>query len=110
MTACRELKLSAFLCALFQALAPLPYGSRQRGRLSNAMGRGHTSTVKAAEREVYDAAALGDSPLPPWLLGFQCNERYLQWDSSAQIQLLKIHAAKEMGKVRIVFFGKQMLT
>ena len=65
--------------------------------------------MKAAQREVFDAAALGGSPLPPWLLGFQCNERYLQWDSSAQIQLLKIHAAKETGKVRIVFLGRQVL-
>ena len=65
--------------------------------------------MKAAERAVFNAAVLGDSPLPPWLLGFQCNERYLQWDSSAQIQLLKIHAAKEMGKVRIVSCGGQVL-
>ena len=65
--------------------------------------------MKAAEREVSRATVLGDSPLPPWLLGFQCNERYLQWDSSAQIQLLKIHAAKEMGKVRIVLLAKQVL-
>ena len=65
--------------------------------------------MKAAEREVFDAAVLGDSPLPPWLLGFQCNERYLQWDSSAQIQLLKIHAATAMGKVRIIPCGRQVL-
>lgn len=39
--------------------------------------------------------------LPPWLLGFQCNERYLKWDDSAQIQLLKIHAARELEKVLI---------
>ncbi len=94
---------------LFQALAPFPYGSRQRGRLSKQVRRSHFGTVKAAEREVFNAAVLGDSPLPPWLLGFQCNERYLQWDSSAQIQLLKIHAAKEMGKVRIVSCCGQVL-
>lgn len=37
--------------------------------------------------------------LPPWLLGFQCNERYLKWGDSAQTQLLKIYAARELGKV-----------
>lgn len=40
-----------------------------------------------------------DSQLPPWLLGFQCNERYLKWGDSAQTQLLKIYAARELGKV-----------
>ncbi|BDA50236.1 hypothetical protein COCOBI_15-3650 [Coccomyxa sp. Obi] len=39
-----------------------------------------------------------DSQLPPWLLGFQCNERYLKWGDSAQTQLLKIYAARELGK------------
>ena len=94
---------------LIQALAPPPFGSRQRGHLTEQRGRDSISNVKAAEREVFDATALGNSPVPPWLLGFQCNERYLKWDSSAQIQLLKIHAAKEMGKVRITFSGRQVL-
>ena len=94
---------------LFQALAPFPYGFRHRGHLRHQRRRGHISIVKATERDVFDATDLGDSPLPPWLLGFQCNERYLKWDSSAQIQLLKIHAAKEMGKVRIFPSGKQVL-
>lgn len=33
---------------------------------------------------------------PPWTFGFQCNERYLQWDDSAQRQLLKIHARQKL--------------
>lgn len=33
----------------------------------------------------------------PWRFGFQCNERYLDWDLSAQRQLLKIVAAEELG-------------
>lgn len=44
-------------------------------------------------------ANAANEQLPPWLLGFQCNERYLKWDDSAQIQLLKIYAARELGKV-----------
>ena len=46
-----------------------------------------------------DTGADRGNPLPPWLLGFQCNERYLAWDESAHVQLLKIYAAKELGKV-----------
>lgn len=34
---------------------------------------------------------------PPWMFGFQCNERYLDWDASAQRQLLKIVAADKLG-------------
>lgn len=37
---------------------------------------------------------------PPWSFGFQTNERYLQWDESAQRQLLKMHVATKLGKVR----------
>lgn len=36
---------------------------------------------------------------PPWSFGFQCNERYLQWDASAQRQLLKMHIAEKLHKV-----------
>lgn len=46
-----------------------------------------------------DQSSLGEGALSPWMFGFQCNERYLAWDSSAQIQLLKIHAARETGRV-----------
>lgn len=56
--------------------------------------------IRATERQTSDQSALGEGALPPWMFGFQCNERYLAWDSSAQIQLLKIHAAREMGRVR----------
>ncbi len=40
-----------------------------------------------------------EGQLPPWHLGFQCNERYLRWGDNAQTQLLKIYAARELGKV-----------
>ena len=56
--------------------------------------------IRATERQISDQRALGEEALPPWMFGFQCNERYLAWDSSAQIQLLKIHAARELGRVR----------
>ena len=65
--------------------------------------------MKTTGKDGFEVTVLGDSPLPPWLLGFQCNERYLQWDSSAQIQLLKIHAAREMGKVCTISCGGQVL-
>ena len=39
------------------------------------------------------------STAPPWAFGFQCNERYLQWDDSAQRQLIKIHVAEKLDKV-----------
>lgn len=32
----------------------------------------------------------------PWLFGFQCNERYLEWDRSAQRQLLKLVVAEKL--------------
>lgn len=35
--------------------------------------------------------------MPPWMFGFQCNERYLDWDASAQRQLLKIVASDKLG-------------
>ncbi|KAF6253901.1 hypothetical protein COO60DRAFT_1703616 [Scenedesmus sp. NREL 46B-D3] len=35
-------------------------------------------------------------PPNPWSFGFQCNERYLDWDSSAQIALVKIWLAGKM--------------
>ena len=36
---------------------------------------------------------------PPWAFGFHCNERHLQWDDSAQRQLIKIHVAEKLNKV-----------
>jgi len=36
-------------------------------------------------------------PSQPWHFGFQCNERYLDWDGSAQAQLLKLHCAEKLG-------------
>ena len=38
---------------------------------------------------------------PPWSFGFQCNERYLEWDASAQRQLLKMHVAGKLDKVQL---------
>eukprot|EP00882_Tetradesmus_deserticola_P013619 GHRQ01014459.1.p1 GENE.GHRQ01014459.1~~GHRQ01014459.1.p1 ORF type:complete len:259 (+),score=67.76 GHRQ01014459.1:333-1109(+) len=35
-------------------------------------------------------------PPNPWSFGFQCNERYLDWDSSAQVALVKIWLAGKM--------------
>jgi hypothetical protein len=35
-------------------------------------------------------------PPNPWSFGFQCNERYLDWDTSAQIALIKIWLAEKM--------------
>lgn len=44
------------------------------------------------------AKQLSSSKLPdnPWSFGFQCNERYLDWDTSAQIALIKIWLAEKM--------------
>ncbi|GFR50955.1 hypothetical protein Agub_g13275 [Astrephomene gubernaculifera] len=33
----------------------------------------------------------------PWEFGFQCNERYLAWDQSAQLQLLKLVLSQRLG-------------
>ncbi|PNW82420.1 hypothetical protein CHLRE_06g278150v5 [Chlamydomonas reinhardtii] len=33
----------------------------------------------------------------PWQFGFQCNERYLSWDQSAQLKLLKLVLAEKLG-------------
>ncbi|DBB04678.1 hypothetical protein WJX77_011941 [Trebouxia sp. C0004] len=35
---------------------------------------------------------------PPWIFGFQTNERHLKWDESAQRQLLKMHVADKLGQ------------
>lgn len=86
-------------CKPFQKL---PQHSRRIQLEHHRPSRCHFRVTRATERGIFDKAALGDSPLPPWLFGFQCNERYLKWDASAQIQLLKIHAAREMGKVCLV--------
>jgi hypothetical protein len=63
-------------------------------------------TVRAAERStstVCSAAASTSGPSSadriqtPWQFGFQCNERYLHWEDSAQAQLVRIWLAREMG-------------
>jgi hypothetical protein len=40
-----------------------------------------------------------------WEFGFQCNERYLKWDESAQVQLLKLHCSDKLGwdMTRVLF-------
>ena len=73
---------------------PLHLVCRRGAQLGSRRGR--SLVCKATDRVVLD---IGDNPIPPWLFGFQCNERYLAWDESAHVQLLKIYAAKEMGKV-----------
>ena len=67
---------------------------RRGAQLSSHRGRSLVS--RATDRVVVDT---GDKTIPPWLFGFQCNERYLAWDESAHVQLLKIYAARELGKV-----------
>lgn len=42
------------------------------------------------------ASTAQDSP-PPWAFGFQVNERYLDWNASAQTQLLKLTCATKLG-------------
>lgn len=34
----------------------------------------------------------------PWYIGFQTNERTLEWEESAQIQLLKMYVAEKSGR------------
>ncbi|GMH45048.1 hypothetical protein BSKO_13005 [Bryopsis sp. KO-2023] len=34
---------------------------------------------------------------PPWSFGFQCNERYLDWDDSAQRRLVQLVASEKLG-------------
>jgi hypothetical protein len=41
-----------------------------------------------------------ESVKQPWYIGFQTNERTLEWEESAQIQLLKIYVAEKSGHVR----------
>lgn len=43
-----------------------------------------------------------ESGAQPWYIGFQTNERTLEWEESAQIQLLKIYLAEKSGKVLAV--------
>ncbi len=33
----------------------------------------------------------------PWMLGFQCNERYLEWDDSSHIKFLRLTLARNQG-------------
>jgi hypothetical protein len=40
-----------------------------------------------------------ESVKQPWYIGFQTNERTLEWEESAQIQLLKIYVAEKSGQV-----------
>ena len=42
-----------------------------------------------------------DTLLNPWPFGFQVSERTLVWSDHAQRRLLKIHAAKSLGKVSL---------
>ena len=65
-------------------------------------------TALAARDGTPGAAASAAAPPPPGgplrnpdgsntVFGFQCNERYLQWDDSATRQLIRLHAAHELG-------------
>ncbi|KAG2492319.1 hypothetical protein HYH03_009270 [Edaphochlamys debaryana] len=48
-------------------------------------------------RMLVSRVAENGSSLTPWTFGFQCNERYLSWDQSAQLKLLKIVLADKLG-------------
>ncbi|GLI61828.1 hypothetical protein VaNZ11_004269, partial [Volvox africanus] len=61
----------------------MPCGLRSTGSSPN--------TFKASALES------GTSPNTPWKFGFQCNERYLAWDQSAQLQLLKLVLSERLG-------------
>lgn len=47
-----------------------------------------------ADRSV-DIAAAPEAEGAPWSMGYQCNERYLKWDDSAQRQLILIWVAQQ---------------
>ena len=55
--------------------------------------------AKAQEDKPQSASNVEKARPPPWSFGFQTNERHLQWDESAQRQLLKMHVANKLDKV-----------
>eukprot|EP00879_Flechtneria_rotunda_P017192 GHRR01018006.1.p1 GENE.GHRR01018006.1~~GHRR01018006.1.p1 ORF type:complete len:270 (+),score=77.20 GHRR01018006.1:27-836(+) len=59
----------------------------------------HAATRRQRQRAaVVQLAGLSSEQGPenPWSFGFQTNERYLQWDQSAQIALVKIWLAEKL--------------
>ena len=63
--------------------------SQQPQNIKPCPGRGRTAAASALQATALheQASSSGREELAPWLLGFQCNERYLQWDDSAQVRL-----------------------
>ncbi|GLC46640.1 GATA-type zinc finger protein 1 [Pleodorina starrii] len=62
-----------------------------RYRAANTTGR---STNACRVKALASAESTSGTP---WSFGFQCNERYLAWDQSAQLQLLKIVLSDRLG-------------
>ena len=61
--------------------------------------RAHSALAQAAGSNDDAQAVASDPALNPWPFGFQVSERNLVWSDGAQRRLLKIHAAKSLGKV-----------
>jgi hypothetical protein len=55
-------------------------------------GRRLCETVSAAT-----SAGHSNESSQVWSFGFQMNERYLEWDASAQARLIKLHVAEKLG-------------
>ena len=74
-------------------------GSAGQQRVNSLKGQGlagctvhrRHALARAASRDLAEqeasSSSTGGRESAPWLLGFQCNERYLQWDESAQVDL-----------------------
>jgi hypothetical protein len=65
--------------------------------LSGASAASNAAPTNATSSE-QGSSSSSSAVLPPnpWSFGFQCNERYLDWDKSAQIALIKIWLAEKM--------------
>ena len=79
------------ICSIVQCgPAAQPRVSLLAGQGSAKCTRHHRHHVaRAASRNVAEedaSTSTSGTDSAPWLLGFQCNERYLQWDDSAQVQ------------------------
>ncbi|KAL4421626.1 hypothetical protein ABPG75_010917 [Micractinium tetrahymenae] len=67
---------------------------RQRRRAVQPRAASSSSSPVPSSRSVDIEEAAGGSA--PWKMGYQCNERYLKWDSSAQRQLILIWVAQQL--------------
>jgi hypothetical protein len=66
--------------------------------LAGLSAASHAAPTKATSSQQGSSSSSSSVVLPPnpWSFGFQCNERYLDWDKSAQIALIKIWLAEKM--------------